>query len=74
MVTEKENRIKRSILVSKLSMLIELDYHTPVAQILKLLTSSIGEEKKNIFKMSDSEFLGLVEKAIKKVEDGEEDY
>ncbi len=73
MVTEKEKAIKRSILVSKLSLLIELDYTTPVAQILKLLTSSIGTDQ-NIFKMDDSKFLGVVENAIKKVEDGDEDY
>lgn len=58
---------KRAILVQKLAALIELNQREPVAKILCYLTSPIGQTV-HPFKMSDNEFLGLVETEINKLE------
>lgn len=65
---------KRSTLVSKLVQLIELRQNEPVAAILSVVFSphvSIGN--KHPYRWTDNETLGIIEKEIQKVENGEDE-
>lgn len=66
----KQEYQKRAILIQKLAFLLELNEKESVAKILSYLVSPIGESK-HPFKMSDNEFLGQVEKEIKRIENGD---
>ena len=63
---------KRSTLVSKLDILIALKKDERVAKILCDLVSHWNriDGGKNPYFMEDNEFLGHVEKELKKIEDG----
>lgn len=61
---------RRSTLVTKLVQLIELNQSETVSQILCYLVSRHGKDK-NPYHMSENEFLGVVEKELRRVENGD---
>jgi len=68
----KQEYQKRGILIQKLAFLLELNNSEPVASILSSIFSPIGE-KKHPYKWSDNETLGVIEREIQKVENGEDE-
>jgi len=68
----KQEYQKRGLLINAIARLIELKQGEPVAAILSLMLSPIGETL-HPFKWSDNHMLGVVEKEIYKVENNLED-
>jgi len=68
----KQEYQKRGILIQKLAFLLELNQSEGVAAILSYILSPIGEAK-HPMKWTDNEFLGVIEKEIRKTENGEDE-
>jgi len=66
----KQEYQKRALLVQKLAFLLELNQKESVPAILTYLVSPIGEER-HPFRMTDNDFIGVIEKEIKSIEIGE---
>jgi len=68
----KQEYQKRSLLIQKLTFLLELNQKESVAAILSYLVSPIGEAK-HPYRMTENEFMGIIEREIKKIENGEDE-
>lgn len=68
----KQEYQKRALLVNKLGFLLELNQNESVSKILSHLVSPLGETK-HPYRMDDNEFMGHVEKEIKRIENGEDE-
>lgn len=66
----KQEYQKRSLTITKLVQYLELNQGEDLAFTLTCLLHPFGETK-HPSKWTDNEFLGALEKAIKKVEDGD---
>lgn len=65
----KQEHQKRALATAKLFEYIELNNGEYLGKILSYLVSPIGLSK-HPFRMDDNEFLGYIEREIKKIEDG----
>jgi len=68
----KQEYQKRAIAIQKLAFLLELNQGESISKILSYLVSPIGESK-HPYRMTDNEFIGHIEKEIKRIENGEDE-